>query len=166
MKVAHWVDAESYIQNVAARSLADAEPYIREIAKRSRLEDHVVYGDASRVHRGPATGLNDAVLNVSSGEIIIREAAFFGHGVSLLTGTHDIAARGAERHGAYPRTGRDIVIGEGVWIASNATVLGPCTIGAHAVVAAGAIVTGDVEPGAIVAGVPARRIGSVPESKG
>ena len=35
------------------------------------------------------------------------------------------------------------------------------TIGDHAVVGAGAVVTSDVEPYAIVAGVPAKRIGTV-----
>jgi acetyltransferase-like isoleucine patch superfamily enzyme len=40
-------------------------------------------------------------------------------------------------------------------------VLGPCRIGDHAVVAAGALVKDDVPPYAIVAGVPARVVGSV-----
>ncbi|MBR8429662.1 hypothetical protein K6Y76_22955 [Burkholderia cenocepacia] len=64
----------------------------------------------------------------------------------------------ADRHD-YPRDGRDIVIGKGVWIASNAIVLGPCTIGDNAVVAAGAVVTGgQLESGCLYAGVPAKRI--------
>ena len=87
-----------------------------------------------------------------------RMAAFFGHGVSLLTGTHDPTVIGPERKHAIPREGRDIVVGEGAWIASNATVLGPCRIGAHAVVAAGSLVKDDVPEYTVVAGVPARPI--------
>lgn len=46
-----------------------------------------------------------------------------------------------------------------MWIASRVTILPGVTIGEGAVVAAGAIVTKDVEPYSIVAGVPAKRIG-------
>jgi serine acetyltransferase len=50
-----------------------------------------------------------------------------------------------------------IVVGDRVWIALGATVLGGVTLGEGAVVAAGAVVTGDVEPYAVVGGVPARK---------
>ena len=46
-----------------------------------------------------------------------------------------------------------------VWVATRATVLPGVTIGEGAVVAAGAVVTKDVEPYTIVGGVPARSIG-------
>ena len=49
-----------------------------------------------------------------------------------------------------------IVIGNDVWIGARATILEGVTIGDGAVVAAGAIVTKDVPPYAIVAGVPAK----------
>ena len=49
-------------------------------------------------------------------------------------------------------------IGNDVWIASNAVILRNLNIGNGAVIGAGAIVTKDVEPYAIVAGVPARVI--------
>jgi acetyltransferase-like isoleucine patch superfamily enzyme len=47
-------------------------------------------------------------------------------------------------------------IGRDVWLGANAVILGGVTIGDGAVVAAGAVVTKDVEAGAVVAGVPAR----------
>src|SRR5215217_7119659 len=97
-----------------------------------------------------------------SGDITVGEYAFFGHNVSVLTGTHDIAKFGRERQLAIPRSGRDIVIEEGAWVASNAMVLGPCTIGAHAVVGGGSLVIGDVAPYTIVAGVPAKVLRTIP----
>lgn len=90
---------------------------------------------------------------------------FFGHGVSIVTGTHDIELRGKARMHDTPVGGREIVIEEAVWIASNATVLGPCRIGAHAVVAAGAVVRCDVRPEETVGGVPAKHLGWVPRAQ-
>lgn len=52
-----------------------------------------------------------------------------------------------------------IAVGSDVWIGTGVTVLSGVTIGDGAVVGAGAVVTGDVEPYAIVGGVPAERIG-------
>ncbi len=53
---------------------------------------------------------------------------------------------------------QEINIGNDVWIGANAVILDGVTIGNGAVVGAGAVVTKDVEPYAIVAGVPARII--------
>lgn len=57
----------------------------------------------------------------------------------------------------YDDPARPIRIGNDVWIGEKAIVLGG--IGDGAIIAAGAVVTGDVEPYSIVAGVPARPIG-------
>jgi galactoside O-acetyltransferase len=51
-----------------------------------------------------------------------------------------------------------IVLEDDVWIAANVTVVGGVRIGRGAVVAAGAVVTADVEPYSVVGGVPARLI--------
>lgn len=51
-----------------------------------------------------------------------------------------------------------IEIGKNVWIGSNSTILSGVKIGDNAVIAAGAVVTKDVEPNTIVGGVPARFI--------
>ncbi len=115
-----------------------------------------VYGDERKLHLHETAVVNDALFNLSSGEITVGEYAFFGHGVAVLTGTHDITTFDAQRQVAVPKSGRDVVIGRGVWVSTNALVLGPCRIGEHAVVAAGSVVTGDVPAYAVVGGVPAR----------
>jgi FkbM family methyltransferase len=124
------------------------------------------WGPAERLHVAPTAVLNDALVNTVSGSITLGDHAFLGHGVALLTGTHDTGQTGLERQRTVPAAERDIVIGPGVWIASRATVLGPCEIGANAVVAAGAVVAADVPPSAIVAGNPARLVGRVGQEPG
>jgi acetyltransferase-like isoleucine patch superfamily enzyme len=111
---------------------------------------------AARICIASNVVLNDALFNTESGSITIANDVFLGHGVSLLTGTHDHTQFGRARRAAVPRSGRDIIIDKGAWVASNATILGPCRIGEHAVVAAGAVVVEDVPAYAVVGGVPAR----------
>lgn len=50
-------------------------------------------------------------------------------------------------------------IGRGATVGANATILCGHTIGAYAFIGAGAVITGDVPPHALMVGVPARRIG-------
>jgi acetyltransferase-like isoleucine patch superfamily enzyme len=122
----------------------------------------LVYGDPDRLHVHPTAVLNNALINLSSGEVTVGEHAFFGHNVSVLTGTHDWTTFGAERQVAVPASGRDVVIEEGVWVSSNAIVVAPCRIGAHAVVGVGSLVLHDVEPYTVVAGNPARVLRTIP----
>lgn len=63
----------------------------------------------------------------------------------------------------FPSNRRDInhsgiIVGNDVWIGMNAIILYGVTIGDGATIAAGAVVTKDVEPYTVVAGVPARKI--------
>lgn len=61
----------------------------------------------------------------------------------------------------HVRRAGNIRVGAGAWIGVGAVVLPGVTIGRAAVVGANAVVTGDVEEFAIMAGVPARKIGDV-----
>jgi len=54
-----------------------------------------------------------------------------------------------------------IDIGDNVFIGHQAIIMPNVVIGSNSIVAAGAVVTRDVEPNSIVAGVPARRVGSL-----
>jgi maltose O-acetyltransferase len=56
--------------------------------------------------------------------------------------------------------GGDVVIGDRAWICYRAIILPGVTIGEGAVVGAGAVVSRDVEPYTIVAGSPARAVGT------
>lgn len=79
--------------------------------------------------------------------------------VAILGGDHvtDLAGTPIIFSGR-PETPRT-VIGDDVWIGFRAIINAGVTIGNGAIVAAGAVVTRDVEPYAIVGGLPARKIG-------
>ena len=126
----------------------------------------LIYGDPDRLRIHPTAVLNNALINLSSGDVTIGEYAFFGHNVSILTGTHDWTKFGAERQVAVPSSGRDVVIEEGAWLSSHVIVVAPCRIGAHSVVGVGSLVLGDVEPYTVVAGSPAKVLRQIPRPDG
>jgi acetyltransferase-like isoleucine patch superfamily enzyme len=134
---------------------------ISDVVVQAMYHRPYVFGDRKRVSIHPTANVNNALFNTASGEITVEEYAFFGHGVRLITGTHDYTRLGEERQRAIPLTGHDIVVRAGAWIGSGATVLGPCTIGEHAVVAAHALVNRDVPSFTIVGGAPARPLRTI-----
>ncbi len=87
------------------------------------------------------------------GGIKIGDGVFIGHNVVLATATHDLSPHMNRKLYYAP-----IEIGDHVWIGSNSTILQGVTIGEWAVVAAGAVVTKNVEPYTVVGGVPAKFI--------
>lgn len=75
--------------------------------------------------------------------------------VCFITGTHE-PGNASRRAGLD--TARPIRVGDGCWLGARVTVLAGVSIGDGAIVAAGAVVAGDVEPNTLVGGVPARLI--------
>jgi acetyltransferase-like isoleucine patch superfamily enzyme len=148
-------------QRIKGRIERDVVSFLRPHWEASIWGRHYIYGDESTVEIAETARVNNGLFNVGSGKIVVEDYVFFGHNVCVITGTHDYTKFDLERQTAIPATGHDIIIKRGAWIAANVTILGPCSIGEHAVIAAGAVVKGEVEPYAIMGGVPARRIGTV-----
>lgn len=117
------------------------------------------YSDFGRnIRVGKDVFINEGCCFQDQGGIEIGDGSLIGHQVVLVTLNH--ALEPSRRADMIPSK---IVIGRGVWIGAHATVLAGVTIGDHAVVAAGAVVTRDVPPNTVVAGVPARIIKTIKE---
>jgi acetyltransferase-like isoleucine patch superfamily enzyme len=84
--------------------------------------------------------------------IDIADQVMIAHKVNLVTAGHTVEP---ERRRDYI-TAEPITIDTNVWIGTAATILPGVSIGADSVVAAGAVVTRDVPPATLVAGVPAK----------
>ncbi|HLZ63933.1 MAG TPA: acyltransferase [Ktedonosporobacter sp.] len=112
-----------------------------------------VRSSGKHVSIGKGTVINYGCLLYTTGGLVIGENVSISAGVWLVTGSHEM------NDPQFIATYRPIVIGNYVWIGMRATILGGVTIGEGAVVMAGAVVTRDVAPYAVVGGVPARVIG-------
>ncbi len=108
------------------------------------------YGGHTEI--GDRVFVNAGVILEDAGGITIGEGTHIGCRAVITTTDHDYG-KGLES--VCPRPVR---IGKNVWIGANSTILPGVTIGDGAIVGAGAVVTSDVEPYAVVAGVPARKI--------
>jgi len=98
--------------------------------------------------------------------VTIEDEVFVGHGVMFTNDLHPAATNeDGSLQGAEDWEMRPTRICRRASIGSGATIL-PVTIGEGALVAAGAVVTRDVPPHAIVAGVPAKVVGSTRATKG
>jgi acetyltransferase-like isoleucine patch superfamily enzyme len=92
--------------------------------------------------------------------VSIADEVFVGHGVMFINDRYPRATTLEGRlQDETDWTAVGIRVERRASIGSNASILAGVTIGAEAMVAAGAVVTRDVPPGAIVAGVPATVIG-------
>ena len=94
--------------------------------------------------------LGDRANAYTLGEIEIGARTVIAQEAYLCTGTHDLN----DPH--WPLQVAKITVGADVFIGARAFILPGVTIGDRAVVGACSLVTHDVEPGAIVAGNPAR----------
>jgi len=112
---------------------------------------------------GAGTGISGASICAAS-SITIGEQCLFG--ANVVVADTDFHALKAENR-RYNNRPEDIVvapisIGDNVFLGTGAIVLKGVNIGNNSVIGAGAIVTKDVPANSIVAGNPARVIGSVP----
>jgi UDP-2-acetamido-3-amino-2,3-dideoxy-glucuronate N-acetyltransferase len=126
-------------------------------------------GTFVEIQKGATVGANVKVSShtfVCEG-VVIEDGVFVGHGVMFINDIYPqaVSAGGALQTEADWTVVRTRVRGRAS-IGSNATIMGGVTIGEGALVGAGAVVTRDVPPYAIVAGVPARVIGDVRERRG
>jgi acetyltransferase-like isoleucine patch superfamily enzyme len=113
--------------------------------------------DSGELQIGHGTNVNGLSKILVAESVRIGSECTVSWDVQILDNDfHTITVDG--RTGA---TKAPVLIGDRVWIGTRAVILKGVEIGAGAVVAAGAVVSRDVPPGTVVAGMPARVVGKV-----
>ena len=107
----------------------------------------VMIGDHTRI------GLHNTII----GPVIIGSHVNLAQGITITALNHNFenSKKRIDEQGVSTSA---VVIEDDIWIGANAVILPGVTIGHHSVVAAGAVVTKDVPPHSLVAGVPAKVI--------
>ncbi|UKK65740.1 acyltransferase [Prevotella communis] len=107
----------------------------------------VIIGDHTRI------GIHNTII----GPVTIGSHVNLAQGITVTALNHNFSdtTRRIDEQGISTNP---VTIEDDVWIGANAVILPGVTIGQHAVVAAGAVVTADVPTNTVVGGVPARII--------
>ena len=135
----------------------DTPPYRRfSLGQKSVVESYscinnavgdVVIGDHTRI------GLHNTII----GPVTIGSHVNLAQGITVTGLNHNFESTG-KRIDEQGVSTQQVTIGDDIWIGANAAIMPGVTIGNHCVVAAGAVVTKDVPPHSLVAGVPAKII--------
>ncbi|MFA5689797.1 MAG: acyltransferase [Kiritimatiellales bacterium] len=134
-----------------------------KIGKLPVIYERVCVGLPSNVQIGDYVNLSRGVLLGPGAKthesIVIGNEVMIGYDAKLLGSDHLIPEDISEpmRWSGHTDTG-GIVVEDNVWICANVVITAGCRIGTGSVVAAGAVVTKDVEPYTIVGGIPAKVI--------
>ena len=127
-----------------------------EIAPDVFIGDYVSMGCHSYVQRGTE------ILSANIGNFCSIgtdcHIGMFEHPIHHMSTSSRLYLKVLDAGDFYNDIPKPVNIGHDVWIGSNSTVLGGVNIGNGAVIGAGAVVTKDVPPYAVVGGVPARII--------
>lgn len=116
-------------------------------------------GGAANIEIGRGTFINtDVRFGVPDGKVIIGDSVLIGARVSFETVSHSINYTPGQMRA---RTTGSIVVENDVWIGAGVIIVQGVTIHKGAIVAAGSVVTKDVEANTIVGGVPAKFIKNI-----
>ena len=107
----------------------------------------VIIGDHTRI------GLHNTII----GPVDIGNHVNLAQGITVTALNHNFSDTN-KRIDEQGVSTNPVTIEDDVWVGANAVILPGVTIGEHCVVAAGAVVTKDVPPHSLVAGVPAKVI--------
>lgn len=134
-----------------------------EIPKSSYVGAGTVIG-SNLIRIGEHVGVNIRSHLDGAASITLENYVRLGSSVTILTGTHDIEDNVIRRDLTKPTIPRPVKICRGTWLGANVVVLPGITIGEGCVVAAGSVVTRDLNPNALYAGVPATKVRDLPVS--
>lgn len=126
------------------------------------------YGFNTYVGNGFSANFNFVVLDCAP--VHIGDYVMIGPNVTIATPVHPLVAK--ERNFQVDENGvrhlyeyaKPIAIGNNVWIASNVVITGGVTIGDNSVIGAGSVVTRDIPPNSLAAGVPCRVIREITDA--
>lgn len=130
-----------------------------EIGKGTEIKDYVIIQSFSCIKIGENCQINPFTV-LYGGDIFIGNDVMIAPHCMIASGNHDYKQTEMPMRYAGILTKGPIIIEDDVWIAAHVTITDGVKIGKGAVIAANSCVTKNVEPYAIYAGVPAKKVGT------
>lgn len=129
-------------------------PMLKKLGHHTEICRNVDIRSPRRISIGSHTTINkNVVLDGRGGQLVIGDNVDIAQDSRIWTLQHDYNSP------QYEAIGADTIIEDYAWIASGVTILPGIKIGKGAVVGTCSVVTKDVAPYTIVAGIPAKKIG-------
>lgn len=143
------------VSSVRHRALLDS---LKSCGEGTSVQLPVCFTSPEEIEFGEYVSVAAYVHVWGAGGVRLGNRVMVGTHVSISSVTHDYGLSNMRQTVVT----KPVSIEDDVWIGSNAVILPGVRIGRGAVVGAGAVVTRDVAPGSIVAGVPARELSMRP----
>lgn len=125
-----------------------------KISSTARLSKFTLIGDCRMLNIFSHAEINSDCFIVAKAPITIGENSTLAYQVSLFTSAYPNGPHNKLSE-LYDKVREPIKIGKDCWIGARVTILPGVTIGDYVVIAAGSIVTHDIQSGVLVAGAPA-----------
>lgn len=138
------------IRSFLTKNIVEKSGYDINVEKGAQFSNTIEIGNNSGI----------GVDSMLSGKVIIGDNVMMGPEVYIYTQNHrfDRLDKPMNEQGYFDS--EPVIIGNDVWIGSRVTILPGVKVGDGSIIGASAVVTKDVEPYSIVAGNPAKQIGS------
>jgi len=135
--------------------------FLRKIAKNVginvKIDTGVIIDDTKGLEIGDNVSINPNCFFIAGGGIKIGNNVSIAHHTSIVSTSHTWEDDNTPIK-YNPLIPSPVVIDDDVWIGCGVRIIGPCHIHTRTIVAAGAVVKGELEPYCIYGGVPAKII--------
>lgn len=144
----------------------------------NELRAKIIGIEASKVQVAPGANVRIPLDNIGensfiglycylNGDVTVGKNVLIGPHCSIVAGNHTFSPKTDWFSSRSPESEENsVVIGDGSWLASGVTVTPGVKIGRANLICAGAVVTKSTEDYAIMAGVPAKKIGRIDRESG
>lgn len=158
------IATDSYNASIGQRAAA-REALLRdilaEVGPGARFEPNFRCEFGFNISLGAAFYANFDCVMLDGAPITIGDNVLLGPRVGIYTANHAIDPRERLAGGCYARP---VTIGHRVWVGGGVQINQGVTIGNDSIVGAGSVVTRDIPPGVIAAGVPCRVLREITEA--
>ena len=137
-----------------------SRPFLGSCGTNLRLGRCITFYNPASIHIGRDTYIAHGCWFLAGGQIKVGNEVMFGPYCVVVSSNHT-RLNGSFRFGQPEKL--PISIGCGSWVASHVSITAGSNIGKGVLVAAGAVVTGEIPPNMVIGGVPARVLEEIDE---